>query len=406
VTRSIAHSAAATEAARRVLEHCERARDEIVEDLRRLVALDTPTDAPELLARGADVLAEYLADVGCVHAVAGRGWTAPHLLVEIGHPTDGTAPLVLCHYDTVWPAGTAAARPLRVDGDRASGPGAFDMKASIVLVRWAHRALRAIEREPTRGVRILLTCDEERANPTSEDLIVDLARRSSCALVMEPPLAGGRLKTSRKGYARVLVTVRGRAAHAGLEPERGANAAVEAAHIALAAQRLSDADPDATVTVSRLAAGSHGNVVPADGVLELDVRATATRTLERTLAALRGLRPSVDGTSSTVEVEALRRPMERLAGTAALFDTAREIGEAIGLELIEGHAGGISEGNLTQQTGTRTLDGLGAEGFGAHALDEQISIRSLLERIALHAGMLVALDSQSAARDDATQEIK
>jgi glutamate carboxypeptidase len=365
----------------------------MLEDLRRLVELDSPTGHAALLSRTAEWLRHHLSRLGRVELVTTVAGRAPHVLLEHGPVGEDAAPLVLCHYDTVWPEGTAARRPFHVDGDWALGPGVLDMKASIVLVAHALRALEAHGMGPSRGVRVLITADEEIGNPTSTNLIVELARRASCALVMEPPLADGRLKTSRKGYGRLRVSAEGRAAHAGIEPEHGVNAAVEAAHVARVADALNDPDAGTSVTVGVLRAGEYSNVVPASGEVEIDVRAVSDAEMKRVLRTFRSLQPTVPGARLHLHVDVLRLPMPRVPQTGALVEVARRVGAGLGMEIREGHTGGVSEGNLTQAAGAPTLDGLGVVGIGPHTPDERILLSSLFERTALLAGMLIELGS-------------
>jgi glutamate carboxypeptidase len=364
-------------------------REEMLEQLRRLVELETPSDDPKRLRTAADWLAAWFSELGTTELVQTQREAAPHVLVEVGPPNGAIAPLVLCHYDTVWPAGTVTRIPFAVEGDAARGPGVLDMKASIVLV---HHALRVLV---GRGVhvRVLVTADEEIANPTSQELIADLAGRSSCALVMEPPLSDGRLKTARRGYARVRIRTDGRAAHAGIEPAAGVNAAVEAAHIAAFADALGARTPGASATVGLLRAGDRINVVPAAGEVGIDVRADSARALREILDELRSLRPCVAGARVAMNVEVERAPMLRLPDTVELLARARRVGASLGLRIAEGSTGGVSEGNLTQAAGVPTLDGLGVVGVGPHTPAERIRISSLLERTALHAGLLAELSS-------------
>jgi glutamate carboxypeptidase len=379
----------AESAARRVLERLQATRRAVLGDLRLLVQQDSPTGDVPLLAATAEWLAGWFAPFGSVDKIRTEPDSAPHVLLEAGRIEDGRTPLVLCHYDTVWPAGTAAERPFSVTQDHAYGPGVLDMKASIVLVRHALDALSHAGIELTHGVRVLLSSDEESGNLTSRGLIADLSRRSNVALVMEPPLAGGRMKTARKGHALVQVEIQGRPAHAGIEPERGVSAAVEAAHIALRAHALNDYSGGTTVNVGKLTAGHMANVVAPWASLELDVRAATDADLERVLDTLRALRPELPGAMLSVSIVQQRPAMPRIPQTDPVVAAAKRIAAALGTDVDEGLSGGVSEANLTQAAGTPTLDGLGVEGSGAHTPDERIQVSSLLERAALHAGLLV-----------------
>jgi glutamate carboxypeptidase len=373
----------------------DRERDAVLRDLRRLVELESPTGNGSRLAALAEWLAGWFAPLGDVRTIATRAGSPPHVLIETGAGAEGGL-LVLCHYDTVWPEGTLSQWGFEVSGAEASGPGILDMKASIVLVHYAHQALRALGVSPTAGIQILITADEEQGNPTSRELIEGLAKHAGAALVMEPPLADGRLKTSRKGYARLRLEITGRSAHAGIAPEEGINAAIEAAHTALMADALNDSRAQTSVTVGALHSGRQSNVVPSSASLTLDVRAASDAELQRVVDALRTRTPQIDGAQVQLHVDELRGPMPRLATTDPLLASARGVGDALGMSIDEGHTGGVSEGNLTQAVGTPTLDGLGVVGVGAHTPDERIQVRSLLERAALHAGMLVDLGSRRA----------
>jgi glutamate carboxypeptidase len=300
-------------------------------------------------------------------------------------PADGSSPvLILCHYDTVWLAGTAAARPPRAEGGLVHGPGVFDMRGGIVS------ALAALERAAPleRPVRILLTPDEETGSTGSRELITRTASEAALVLVPEPPLPGGALKTSRKGRATYVVRVAGRAAHAGLEPEAGASAIDELTDRLPEVRALARPDRGTTVNVGVIGGGSAPNVVADSAWAEIDVRTTSVAEQDRVETAISRLRAVRAGTSVRPEAGVAAPPMERTPAIAAAFDRAREIGASLGLTLAEGRAGGASDANLVAPLGVPVLDGLGPEGAGAHALDECVSIDSLVERTALIARLV------------------
>jgi glutamate carboxypeptidase len=315
-----------------------------------------------------------------------------HLRVALGGRQAGLPPaLILCHHDTVWRAGTIARRPFRVEGERAYGPGVFDMKASLVLAEFAARAWRKLDREPPRPVVLLVTSDEELGSPTSRGLIEQEARRSSYVLVLEPPLPDGGLKTARKGVGRFAVEVAGRAAHAGVEPDKGVNAIVELAHQVLAVSRIADPVKGTTLNVGVVEGGTTMNVVPAVATALIDARASTLAEARRVEDAMKALEPMVPGASVMVRGGFNRPPMERTPQVAALFERARSIGRSLSLELTEGSTGGGSDGNLTAALGVATLDGLGAPGAGAHAEHEHVLVSRLPERAALLAALLLEL---------------
>ena len=316
----------------------------------------------------------------------------PAELVETGGMThlrwSGGGPtrvLFVGHYDTVWPLGTLARWPFTVDGDRASGPGAFDMKSGIVQLIFGLTTL-----ESTNGVTVLLTGDEELGSQTSRALIEGLARGADAALVLEPS-ADGALKVGRKGTGMYTLRVSGRAAHAGLEPEKGANALLGLASVVLAAGSLGHAEVGTTVTPTMASAGTATNVVPALATAELDVRILDPGEAERVDADIRALRSAVPGTTLTIEGGPNRPPMPTSAATA-LFERAEECAARLGIGPLAGvTVGGGSDGNFTAAVGTPTLDGLGAVGAGAHAEGEHVVLSAMPERAALVGALAEAL---------------
>jgi glutamate carboxypeptidase len=346
-----------------------------VADLLALSAHDAPSGDPAASAGAVEWLAGRLERLGA--DVAQRSVSTGVVLDGRLGPSDGQPVLILCHYDTVWPAGTAAERPARLAGGMVHGPGVFDMRGGIVAV------LAALEEPVERPVHILLTPDEETGSTGSREAIVSAAREADLVLVPEPPMPGGGLKTARKGWASYVLHVEGRAAHAGLEPEAGASAVDELVDQLLAARALARPERGTTINAGVIAGGTAANVVAGAARAELDVRATTVAEQERVHAGLERLAATRPGTAVALETRVMRPPMERTAAIAAAFARARETAAELGLELGEGAAGGASDGNLVAPLGVPVLDGLGPEGAGAHALDERVSVASLVERTAL-----------------------
>jgi glutamate carboxypeptidase len=295
--------------------------------------------------------------------------------------------LLLGHLDTVWPVGELERQPLRRDGNLLYGPGVYDMKAGLAIGLLAVRAL--LEQGSLPGtIVVLVTSDEETGSRTSRRVIEDEARRSQAVLVLEPALPGGAVKTRRKGCGEFRLAVRGRAAHAGIEPERGASATLELAHQILAIQHLQDPAADTTVNIGVVRGGSRPNVVAAEAEAVIDVR-VASRTEElRLAAALHNLRPVVPGTLLEISGGFDRPPLERTPEIGRLFNLAGEVASALGRQLEEGGTGGGSDGNFTAALGVPTLDGLGAIGSGAHAFGEHIDVSEIAWRAALVAGVV------------------
>ena len=367
-------------------------RDEWLAALASLVGHESPSrDKPRLdgLAR---VIAGRLGAIGGAVEIVANPDGGDHVLARFFDDKSGHKPaLVLGHFDTVWPAGTLARMPFRVDGGRAFGPGVYDMKASLIEAEFALDELARSGVRPPRPVVVLFTSDEEIGSPTSRRLIEETARGCEYALVLEPPLAGGALKTARKGVGHFVVEVEGRAAHAGVEPGRGASAILELARQVVDLHALTDLEGGVSVNVGVIEGGTTANVVAARASARVDVRAPTVAQAEGLERAIRRAVAMTPGTTLTIRGGFNRPPMERTPAIARLFEQAREIGRGLGLELGEGATGGGSDGNFTAALGVPTLDGLGIAGAGAHAEHEQIDLESMPERTALLGALLMRL---------------
>jgi glutamate carboxypeptidase len=375
-----------------VRRELEPRRKEMVDLLGRLVNIESPSDDRVGLDRFAAALEELFGALGRIVRFQpedpNRG---RHLRVTIdAQDSSGPHAVALCHYDTVWPLGTLERIPFSVDADGiVRGPGCFDMKGGIVVLYFALEALRSRGLRPRRRLDVLFTCDEEIGSPTSRTLIERTARGADVAYVLESPLPGGTLKTARKGTGDYVVRIKGRAAHAGVEPEKGISATSELAQQILALQALNDYAPGTTVNVGVVHGGTRPNVVAAEAEAHVDVRVQTLAEADRIDAAIRGLQPKLLGAVLEIDGGLNRPPMERSAAMARLFAQAREIAAGMDVELREGSTGGGSDGNFTAAIGVPTLDGLGPEGEGAHAAHEYVVSESFPRRVALLAGLLV-----------------
>jgi glutamate carboxypeptidase len=372
-------------------------RREMVDLLGRLVQIESPSDDPAGLARFASELSSLFEPFGSIETVdadassAERRVSRRHLRVTVaGGDGNEAHAVVLCHYDTVWPKGTLDRIPFSVDADGvARGPGCFDMKGGIVILYFALQALRERGLRPRRRLDVLFTCDEEIGSPTSRALIEHTARGAELAYVLESPLPSGTLKTARKGTGDYLIRISGRAAHAGVEPEKGISAIGELAHQVLALHALTDYALGTTVNVGVARGGTRPNVVAAEAEAHIDVRVQTLAEAERIDAAIRGLQPKLPGAVLDIDGGLNRPPMERSGPIARLFEHARQVAKAMDVDLREGSTGGGSDGNFTAAMGVPTLDGLGAEGEGAHAAHEHVLTESFPRRVALLTGLLI-----------------
>ena len=357
-------------------------------DLEELVSCETPSTAPAAVAAGARRVAEQgTRALDAEPEVVVRDGTT-HLRWRLGKGPRRV--LVLCHQDTVWPLGTLEQIPWSVTDGVVRGPGCFDMKAGIVLVLTALSRLRGAGVD-LDGVTVLVTGDEEIGSPTSVALIEDEARGCAAALVLESSADGGALKTGRKGASLYELSVTGRGAHAGLEPQKGVNSTIELAGQVLAIVALADPAVGTTVTPTVLTSGTTTNTVPATGRLSVDVRALSAAEQRRVDEAMRGLTPRLPGAVLTLSGGINRPPLEETS-SADLFALAEGVSERLGLPApTAALVGGASDGNFTAGLGVPTLDGLGAVGGGAHAADEHVLVAQLPSRAALIAGLLTDL---------------
>lgn len=367
-----------------LLQRFEDALPRIVDDIRTLVRCESPSDDLAAVAASAELTAE-LGTARLGHeperiVLDGR----THLRWRLG--AGPRRVLVLCHHDTVWPVGSLATHPCEVTDGVLRGPGCFDMKTGTVM------ALHALATLPdTDGVTVLVTGDEELGSPSSRSLIEDEARGCDATLVLESAGPAGALKTERKGVSLYRVAAAGRAAHAGLEPERGVNASLELACQLTRVATLSRPELGTTVTPTALHAGTTTNTVPASGHFAVDVRARTAAEQERVDTAIRSLQPHLPGAQLEI-TGGPNRPVLESVSSAPLFDRVCRIAAEQGLATpAQVSVGGASDGNFTAGIGVPTLDGLGASGGGAHADDEHVLVGELPSRIALLTALLADL---------------
>ncbi|MFJ2775416.1 M20/M25/M40 family metallo-hydrolase [Kitasatospora sp. NPDC087315] len=381
------HTASRRSADPSAVARLEARLPELVADIEALVTAESPTADRAAVARCADLVAE----LGT--RLTGR---APERLETGGRPQlrwrfgAGDGVLLLGHLDTVWPVGSLATHPFGVTDGRLTGPGCFDMKAGLVQLFHALATLDDLD-----GVTVLVTSDEETGSADSRALIEAEARRTRAVLVLEAA-EDGALKTERKGASLYDLAITGRAAHAGLEPERGINATTELARQVLALAALADPDAGTTVTPTVATAGTTRNTVPDTALLRIDVRARTAAEQQRVDTALYGLAPTLKGAALALSGGPDRPPLPA-ASSAGLFARAQRLNDALGLGPLRGAAvGGGSDGNITAGVGTPTLDGLGAVGGGAHADHEHVIVAELPRRAALLAALVDELRGRPA----------
>jgi len=363
--------------------------------LQQAVEIESPTNSKAGVDRLAGFFArEFTRDGGSVrilpHPKAGAAVCAEFWSRRRKKGRDPKPILLLGHLDTVWDMGTLAKMPFRVHRGRAYGPGILDMKSGIVIGLWAVRALRALRIPPASPVRFFLNSDEEVASLAFRREILAGARRARAVLVLEPTAVGGALKTARKGVGDFKITVHGRAAHAGINPEAGVNAISELARQVLGIEKLARPRAGLTLNVDVIEGGTRSNVIPERASAWVDVRIPRLQDREAIEKKVHGLRPIHPEACLEITGGINRPPLERKMAVA-LFRKARALGRELGMELGEASTGGGSDGNFTAALGIPTLDGLGAVGNGAHARHEHVIISELPRRAALLAALLLTL---------------
>ncbi len=360
----------------------------MLELLRRFVELESPSDNKTAVDILGKVLAQEFQSLGGRVTLLPQSEHGDHLRAEFAGET-GKPVLLLGHFDTVYPLGTLASMPFRIDNGRAFGPGVYDMKAGIVMMMYALRALRESGQLLKRPVIVLLDTDEEIGSLTGRPVVEATARECDAVFVLEPSQGiKGALKTARKGVGDFTIEVAGRAAHAGVDFEKGHSAIIEAARQILEVAKFTDLSRGLTVNPGVVQGGTRTNVIAADARVEVDVRIARiadAAELERKFATLKPFDPNCQ---VRVSGGINRPPMERTEGTVRLFRLAQEQATALGMSLDEASTGGGSDGNFTSGLGIPTLDGLGAVGEGAHATHEAILLEELSRRTALLACLL------------------
>jgi glutamate carboxypeptidase len=362
-----------------LLSHFEEKRGEIIDFIRWLVEQESMSREAAATTRIAENFGERLSRFGATVDLfrdAKFGATLRARFQASNQP-DAKQLLVVGHLDTVWPLGTLLSRPFTIDGNKAYGPGIFDMKAGVTLAAYAVSALQGFGRKTNRPVTFLMTCDEETGSHFSRPLIEEEAAQSRAALVLEPPVPGGTIKTGRKGVGEFELLVRGRSAHAGNDIRLGVSAVTELAHQILTINQLADDEGGTTLNVGVVHGGTLSNVVAAEARAAIDMRFARVEEGRRVEEAMFALRPVLAGAQLEVRGGINRPPLVRTDEIARLFTQAKTLAAEIDYDLQETSVGGGSDGNFIAALGVPVLDGLGVDGAGAHAEHEHILLSDI-----------------------------
>ncbi len=356
---------------------------QILDAIRRWVEIETPTEAPEQINKLATLVAEGYRDLpATVQRIAGTDGRGDHLVVRSNWGQDKPGILVLSHLDTVHPMGFIQRLPFKVDGDKAYGPGIYDMKGGGYIAYHAFRQICLNDNRSPLGITHLFVSDEEVGSPTSEALITRHGQGAKHVLVTEPARDGGKVVTARKGVARFDVHVKGVPAHSGTRPKDGRSAVGELANIIQTLHAMTDFDRGVTVNVGVVRGGTKPNVVAEEAYAEVDLRVPTLAAADEYVAKILNIEPKIDGVSVKVVGGLNRPPYEKSNAGAALYEHAKQLAGELGFDLPDTYTGGGSDGNFTAPH-TATLDGLGVDGRGAHTHYEQMYISSIEPRARL-----------------------
>jgi len=356
---------------------------DILDGIRRWVEIETPTEAPAQVNKLSELIAEGYGDLPArVERIAGRDGCGDHLVVRSAWGQEAPGILVLSHHDTVHPLGFIERLPFKIDGDRAFGPGIYDMKGGAYLAYHAFRQICLQGAHSPLGITQLYVSDEEIGSPTSRALIEQEGRKARYVLVTEPARDGGRVVTGRKGVGRFEVFLKGVPSHSGSRPQDGRSAIRELANAIQALDALNDSSRGISVNVGVVRGGTRPNVVAEDAYAEVDLRVRTLADADELVTKILALKSRTEGVSVKVTGELNRPPYEKSNAGAALFEHARGLAAELGFDLLDISTGGGSDGNFTAPH-TATLDGLGVDGEGAHPHYEQLYISSIEPRARL-----------------------
>lgn len=363
--------------------------DNMVATLETWVNHDSPTfNKPASDAMG-QIIAQAFIETGATKIVHPQPKLGDHYTLTWTYPQRAEQILLLGHFDTVWPDEEAKRRPFSLDNGKALGPGVSDMKAGLLVAYYAMQAIKDLNLQPRKNVVFVLNSDEEIGSPTSRTLIEEEGRRSAACFVMEPARRGC-LVTARKGIGRFEMTVTGKAAHSGVDPEEGVSAIEELAHQILALHGMTDLARGLILNVGVIQGGTRPNVTAAQATAEIDLRVANETDARKMTDIIKNLQPKIKGTTLKITGQMNRPSFEESEATLALFEKAVAIADGLGFELDKVSSGGGSDANFVAPFGVPTLDGLGGVGAGSHALHEHTMVADLPKRATLLAELILA----------------
>jgi glutamate carboxypeptidase len=375
-----------------VQDYIKENKEEMLKLIETLVNIDSGSNNKDGVDQIGAILKEEYKKIGFKVKVISQENYGNHLIIEHEDAEDPQI-MVIAHMDTVFPDGTAAERPFKIKGDHAYGPGVIDMKSSLVTLLYAAKALRRENVPAFKNLQILLNSDEEIGSPSSKKLIMKTAKGKKYALIMEPARKDGSLVSARRGKGNYTLNVIGRAAHSGIEPEKGRSAIEELAHKVIQLHELNDHKNGISVNVGLIEGGSSVNTVSDHASAQVDIRIAESDQASSVEEKMEEIcsKTDVPGTEIILEGEMNRPPMEKNKRNKKLLNTIVEVGEKLGIEITDTSTGGGSDASFTSAAGVATIDGMGPVGGNAHSDKEYMEITSLSERTILLAKVIEKL---------------
>ncbi|WP_226034792.1 M20 family metallopeptidase [Aquibacillus saliphilus] len=375
-----------------MIKFIENEQLEMINLIKKLVNIDSGSHLKSGVDKVGEIIALEFFELGFIIQEVKNDEYGNHLIIKHKQAINPSI-IVLAHLDTVFPEGTAGERQFRIKGDRAYGPGVIDMKSSLVVVLYAVKALIHEGDQGVKNIQLVLNSDEEIGSLTSRLLIEREAKGKKYALVMEPARKNGSLVSSRRGKGNYTISVKGKAAHSGIEPEKGRSAIEELAYKIIQLHELSDLDNGISVNVGLIEGGSSVNTVSDHAVAHIDIRIAEMDQAEPLEEKIEKICSTTDvaGTVVSLEGEINRPPMEKNKKTEKLLGIIREIGDKIGIEIEDTATGGGSDASFTSALGIATIDGLGPIGGNAHSDKEYLELSSLIPRTLLLATIIQRL---------------
>lgn len=375
----------------RILSYFQERKGALIDGLRQMVEIESPTLEPQRVNAMGEHVKERLRSLGASVEVDTQTERGHNVIGRFGDPAMGDPVLMIGHTDTVWKVGTLEERPFRVDGNRAFGPGAADMKSGLIIMLAVLEAINDLQLPLPRPLTLIFNSDEEMQSLYSRELIEKEARKSFCSLAFEGTRDLNAFTTSRKASGRFTVRAKGKSAHAASGLREGVNAIEELAHQVTEVQALTDFGTGTTINVGTIAGGDRPNIIPDWAEMVLSVRAVTTGEMGRIEQVLRSLEPHLAGAEISVSGGFHRPPLEETEASKRLLERLREVASEFGIDARGELGGGAGDANLTSAVGCPSIDSMGAVGFGAHSVDEHILIDELPARAAVATRFITSL---------------